>query len=170
MPDADYLSHQAGLTLISTYLAAALTFRGTVELNRKAIGSAINSLGNISDAVTSAYNAAKSWTSDAWDAIIGQSDKKLGLSPSTANQSNSTLKLASSFLDTNSYEIATTATASQTIDNFWDAIPDWGNNAWQATTKWSGDAWKSMDEWTPQTLQATTTWTAAEWNKPFFTN
>ncbi|GBL12203.1 hypothetical protein MSj_03717 [Microcystis aeruginosa Sj] len=115
------------------------------------------------------YNAAKSWTSDAWNAIIGQSDKKLGLSPSTANQSNSTQTLASSFLDTNSYEIATTATASQTIDNFWDAIPDWGDSAWQATTKWSGDAWKSIDEWTPQTWQATTTWTAADWDKPFFT-
>jgi LEA14-like dessication related protein len=95
--------------------------------------------------------------------------KILGLSPSTANQSNSTLKLASSFLDTNSYEIATTATASQTIDNFWSAIPNWGDNAWQATTKWSGDAWKSIDEWTPQTWQATTTWTAADWDKPFFT-
>ncbi|REJ53046.1 MAG: endo-1,3-1,4-beta-glycanase ExsH [Microcystis aeruginosa DA14] len=180
LPDADYFALQMmirglgslpipGIGLTGTYLAAALTYRGTVELNRQAIGSAIDGLGNISDAVTSAYNAAKSWTSDAWDAIIGQSDKKLGLSPSTANQSNSTLKLASSFLDTNSYEIATTATASQTIDNFWDAIPDWGNNAWQATTKWSGDAWKSIDEWTPQTWQATTTWTAADWNKPFFT-
>ena len=180
LPDADYFALQMmirglgslpipGIGLTGTYLAAALTYRGTVELNRQAIGSAINSLGNISDAVTSAYNAAKSWTSDAWDAIIGQSDKKLGLSPSTANQSNSTLKLASSFLDTNSYEIATTATASQTIDNFWSAIPNWGDNAWQATTKWSGDAWKSIDEWTPQTWQATTTWTAADWNKPFFT-
>ncbi|MBD2624714.1 right-handed parallel beta-helix repeat-containing protein [Microcystis flos-aquae FACHB-1344] len=180
LPDADYFALQMmirglgslpipGIGLTGTYLAAALTYRGTVELNRQAIGSAIDGLGNISDAVTSAYNAAKSWTSDAWDAIIGQSDKKLGLSPSTANQSNSTLKLASSFLDTNSYQIATTATASQTIDNFWDAIPDWGNNAWQATTKWSGDAWKSIDEWTPQTWQATTTWTAADWNKPFFT-
>ncbi|WP_430014925.1 Calx-beta domain-containing protein [Microcystis protocystis FBCC-A270] len=180
LPDADYFALQMmirglgslpipGIGLTGTYLAAALTYRGTVELNRQAIGSAIDGLGNISDAVTSAYNAAKSWTSDAWDAIIGQSDKKLGLSPSTANQSNSTLKLASSFLDTNSYQIATTATASQTIDNFWDAIPDWGNNAWQATTKWSGDAWKSIDEWTPQTWQATTTWTAADWNKPFLT-
>ncbi len=180
LPDADYFALQMmirglgslpipGIGLTGTYLAAALTFRGTVELNRKAIGSAINSLGNISDAVTSAYNAAKSWTSDAWNAIIGQSDKKLGLSPSTANQSNSTQTLASSFLDTNSYEIATTATASQTIDNFWDAIPDWGDNAWQATTKWSADAWKSIDEWTPQTWQATTTWTAADWDKPFLT-
>ncbi|MBD2620888.1 endo-1,3-1,4-beta-glycanase ExsH [Microcystis flos-aquae FACHB-1344] len=169
LPDADYFALQAAVTLISPILGAALTYRGTVELNRKAIGSAIDGLGTISDAVTSAYNAAKSWTSDAWNAIIGQSDKKLGLSPSTANQSNSTLKLASSFLDTNSYEIATTATASQTIDNFWDAIPDWGDNAWQATTKWSGDAWKSIDEWTPQTWQATTTWTAADWDKPFFT-
>ncbi len=168
-PDADYFALQAAVTLISPILGAALTFRGTVELNRKAIGIAIDSIGNISDAVTSAYNAATSWTSDAWDAIIGQSKKILGLSPSTANQSNSTLKLASSFLDTNSYEIATTATASQTIDNFWDAIPDWGDNAWQATTKWSGDAWKSIDEWTPQTWQATTTWTAADWDKPFFT-
>ncbi|MCA2630841.1 MAG: endo-1,3-1,4-beta-glycanase ExsH [Microcystis sp. M20BS1] len=169
LPDADYFALQAAVAAIRPILGAALTYRGTVELNRKAIGSAIDGLGTISDAVKSAYNAAKSWTSDAWDAIIGQSDKKLGLSPSTANQSNSTLKLASSFLDTNSYEIATTATASQTIDNFWDAIPDWGNNAWQATTKWSGDAWKSIDEWTPQTWQATTTWTAADWNKPFFT-
>ncbi len=180
LPDADYFALQMmirglgslpipGIGLTGTYLAAALTYRGTVELNRQAIGSAIDGLGNISDAVTSAYNAAKSWTSDAWDAIIGQSDKKLGLSPSTANQSNSTLKLASSFLDTNSYQIATTATASQTIDNFWDAIPDWGNNAWQATTKWSADAWNSIDEWTPQTWQATTTWTAADWDKPFFT-
>ncbi|NCR45183.1 MAG: endo-1,3-1,4-beta-glycanase ExsH, partial [Microcystis aeruginosa SX13-01] len=169
LPDADYFALQAAVAAISPILGAALTFRGTVELNRKAIGSAINSLGNISDAVTSAYNAAKSWTSDAWDAIIGQSDKKLGLSPSTANQINSPQTLASSFLDTNSYEIATTATASQTIDNFWDAIPDWGNNAWQATTKWSGDAWKSIDEWTPQTWQATTTWTAADWDKPFLT-
>ncbi|ROI07066.1 Calx-beta domain-containing protein [Microcystis aeruginosa FACHB-524] len=168
-PDADYFALQAAVTLISPILGAALTFRGTVELNRKAIGIAIDSIGNISDAVKSAYNAAKSWTSDAWDAIIGQSKKILGLSPSTANQSNSTLKLASSFLDTNSYEIATTATASQTIDNFWSAIPNWGDNAWQATTKWSGDAWKSIDEWTPQTWQATTTWTAADWNKPFFT-
>ncbi len=169
LPDADYFALQAAVTLISPILGAALTYRGTVELNRKAIGSAIDGLGTISDAVKSAYNAAKSWTSDAWDAIIGQSDKKLGLSPSTANQSNSTLKLASSFLDTNSYEIATTATASQTIDNFWDAIPDWGDNAWQATTKWSADAWKSIDEWTPQTWQATTTWTAADWDKPFLT-
>ncbi len=169
LPDADYFALQAAVAAIRPILGAALTYRGTVELNRKAIGIVIDSIGNISDAVKSAYNAAKSWTSDAWDAIIGQSDKKLGLSPSTANQSNSTLKLASSFLDTNSYEIATTATASQTIDNFWDAIPDWGNNAWQATTKWSGDAWKSIDEWTPQTWQATTTWTAADWNKPFFT-
>ncbi|MDB9412819.1 Calx-beta domain-containing protein, partial [Microcystis aeruginosa CS-567/02] len=169
LPDADYFALQAAVTLISPILGAALTYRGTVELNRKAIGSAIDGLGTISDAVTSAYNAAKSWTSDAWNAIIGQSDKKLGLSPSTANQSNSTLKLASSFLDTNSYEIATTATASQTIDNFWSAIPNWGDNAWQATTKWSGDAWKSIDEWTPQTWQATTTWTAADWDKPFFT-
>ncbi|MCZ8039857.1 MAG: right-handed parallel beta-helix repeat-containing protein, partial [Microcystis sp. LE17-20A] len=168
-PDADYFALQAAVTLISPILGAALTFRGTVELNRKAIGIAIDSIGNISDAVKSAYNAAKSWTSDAWDAIIGQSKKILGLSPSTANQSNSTLKLASSFLDTNSYEIATTATASQTIDNFWSAIPNWGDNAWQATTKWSGDAWKSIDEWTPQTWQATTTWTAADWDKPFFT-
>ncbi len=168
-PDADYFALQAAVTLISPILGAALTFRGTVELNRKAIGIAIDSIGNISDAVTSAYNAATSWTSDAWDAIIGQSKKILGLSPSTANQSNSTLKLASSFLDTNSYEIATTATASQTIDNFWSAIPNWGDNAWQATTKWSGDAWKSIDEWTPQTWQATTTWTAADWDKPFFT-
>ncbi|WP_049935800.1 Calx-beta domain-containing protein, partial [Microcystis aeruginosa] len=169
LPDADYFALQAAVTLISPILGAALTYRGTVELNRKAIGSAIDGLGNISDAVTSAYNAAKSWTSDAWNAIIGQSDKKLGLSPSTANQSNSTQTLASSFLDTNSYEIATTATASQTIDNFWDAIPDWGDNAWQATTKWSADAWKSIDEWTPQTWQATTTWTAADWDKPFLT-
>ncbi|MFN6009743.1 MAG: Calx-beta domain-containing protein, partial [Microcystis sp.] len=169
LPDADYFALQAAVTLISPILGAALTYRGTVELNRKAIGSAIDGLGTISDAVTSAYNAAKSWTSDAWNAIIGQSDKKLGLSPSTANQSNSTQTLASSFLDTNSYEIATTATASQTIDNFWDAIPDWGDNAWQATTKWSGDAWNSIDEWTPQTWQATTTWTAADWDKPFFT-
>ncbi len=168
-PDADYFALQAAVTLISPILGAALTFRGTVELNRKAIGIAIDSIGNISDAVTSAYNAATSWTSDAWDAIIGQSKKILGLSPSTANQSNSTLKLASSFLDTNSYEIATTATESEIIDNFWDAIPDWGDNAWQATTKWSGDAWKSIDEWTPQTWQATTTWTAADWDKPFFT-
>ncbi|MFN9671124.1 MAG: endo-1,3-1,4-beta-glycanase ExsH, partial [Microcystis sp.] len=168
-PDADYFALQAAVTLISPILGAALTFRGTVELNRKAIGIAIDSIGNISDAVKSAYNAAKSWTSDAWNAIIGQSDKKLGLSPSTANQSNSTQTLASSFLDTNSYEIATTATASQTIDKFWDAIPDWGDNAWQATTKWSADAWKSIDEWTPQTWQATTTWTAADWDKPFFT-
>ncbi|MCZ8365589.1 MAG: right-handed parallel beta-helix repeat-containing protein [Microcystis sp. LE19-251.1A] len=169
LPDADYFALQAAVILISPILGAALTFRGTVELNRKAIGIAIDSIGNISDAVTSAYNAATSWTSDAWDAIIGQSKKILGLSPSTANQSNSTLKLASSFLDTNSYEIATTATASQTIDNFWSAIPNWGDNAWQATTKWSGDAWKSIDEWTPQTWQATTTWTAADWDKPFFT-
>ena len=108
-PDADYFALQAAVTLISPILGAALTFRGTVELNRKAIGIAIDSIGNISDAVTSAYNAAKSWTSDAWDAIIGQSDKKLGLSPSTANQINSPQTLASSFLDTNSYEIATTA-------------------------------------------------------------
>ncbi|ODV40076.1 Calx-beta domain-containing protein [Microcystis aeruginosa] len=169
LQDADYFALQAAVTLISPILGAALTFRGTVELNRKAIGSAIDGIRTISDAVKSAYNAAKSWTSDAWNAIIGQSKKILGLSPSTANQSNSTQTLASSFLDTNSYEIATTATASQTIDNFWDAIPDWGNNAWQATTKWSGDAWKSIDEWTPQTWQATTTWTAADWNKPFFT-
>ncbi|MFN9672406.1 MAG: Calx-beta domain-containing protein, partial [Microcystis sp.] len=55
------------------------------------------------------------------------------------------------------------------MDNFWSAIPNWGDNAWQATTKWSGDAWKSIDEWTPQTWQATTTWTAADWDKPFFT-
>ncbi|MCZ8223651.1 MAG: right-handed parallel beta-helix repeat-containing protein, partial [Microcystis sp. LE19-84.1B] len=180
LPDADYFALQMmirglgslpipGIGLTGTYLAAALTYRGTVELNRKAIGSAIDGLGNISDAVTSAYNAAKSWTSDAWNAIIGQSDKKLGLSPSTANQSNSPQTLASSFLDTNSYQIATTATVSQTIDNFWDAIPDWGDNAWQATTKWSADAWKSIDEWTPQTWQATTTWTAADWDKPFLT-
>jgi Ca2+-binding RTX toxin-like protein len=171
-PDADYFALQVAFSIIPIIgpeLAAALTYRGTVELNRQAIGIAINGLGNISDAVTSAYNAAKSWTSDAWDAIIGQSDKKLGLSPSTANQINSPQTLASSFLDTNSYQIATTATASQTIDNFWDAIPDWGNNAWQATTKWSGDAWKSIDEWTPQTWQATTTWTAADWDKPFLT-
>ncbi|BAF99921.1 Calx-beta domain-containing protein [Microcystis aeruginosa] len=180
LPDADYFALQMmirglgslpipGIGLTGTYLAAALTYRGTTEKVRQAIGIAIDGLGNISDAVTSAYNAAKSWTSDAWDAIIGQSDKKLGLSPSTANQSNSTQTLASSFLDTNSYQIATTATASQTIDNFWDAIPDWGDNAWQATTKWSGDAWNSIDEWTPQTWQATTTWTAADWDKPFFT-
>ena len=169
LQDADYFALQAAVTLISPILGAALTFRGTVELNRKAIGSAIDGIGTISDAVKSAYNAAKSWTSDAWNAIIGQSKKILGLSPSTANQSNSTQTLASSFLDTNSYEIATTATASQTIDNFWDAIPDWGDNAWQATTKWSADAWKSIDEWTPQTWQATTTWTAADWDKPFLT-
>ncbi|MFN6273270.1 MAG: Calx-beta domain-containing protein [Microcystis sp.] len=169
LPDADYFALQAAVAAIRPILGAALTYRGTVELNRKAIGIAIDSIGNISDAVKSAYNAAKSWTSDAWNAIIGQSDKKLGLSPSTANQSNSTQTLASSFLDTNSYEIATTATASQTIDNFWDAIPDWGDNAWQATTKWSADAWKSIDEWTPQTWQATTTWTAADWDKPFLT-
>ncbi|WP_238707315.1 Calx-beta domain-containing protein [Microcystis aeruginosa] len=169
LPDADYFALQAAVAAIRPILGAALTYRGTVELNRKAIGIAIDSIGNISDAVKSAYNAAKSWTSDAWDAIIGQSKKILGLSPSTANQSNSTQTLASSFLDTNSYEIATTATASQTIDNFWDAIPDWGDNAWQATTKWSADAWKSIDEWTPQTWQATTTWTAADWDKPFLT-
>ncbi len=74
-PDADYFALQAAVTLISPILGAALTFRGTVELNRKAIGIAIDSIGNISDAVKSAYNAAKSWTSDAWDAIIGQSKK-----------------------------------------------------------------------------------------------
>jgi hypothetical protein len=169
LPDADYWVLQVAVAAISPILGAALTFRGTVELNRKAIGSAIDGLGTRSDAVTSAYNAAKSWTSDAWDAIIGQSDKKLGLSPSTANQINSPLKLESSFLDTNSYQIATTATASQTIDNFWDAIPNWGDDAWQATTKWSADAWESIDEWTPQTWQATTTWTAADWDKPFLT-
>jgi hypothetical protein len=169
LPDADYWVLQVAVAAISPILGAALTFRGTVELNRKAIGSAIDGLGTRSDAVTSAYNAAKSWTSDAWDAIIGQSDKKLGLSPSTANQINSPQTLASSFLDTNSYQIATTATASQTIDNFWDAIPNWGDDAWQATTKWSADAWKSIDEWTPQTWQATTTWTAADWDKPFLT-
>jgi predicted outer membrane repeat protein len=169
LPDADYFALQVAFSIIPIIgpeLAAASTYRGTTEQVRKDIGSVID---DISDAVTSAYNAAKSWTSDAWDAIIGQSKKILGLSPSTANQSNSTLKLASSFLDTNSYEIATTATASQTIDNFWSAIPNWGDNAWQATTKWSGDAWKSIDEWTPQTWQATTTWTAADWDKPFFT-
>ncbi|MEB3316525.1 MAG: Calx-beta domain-containing protein [Cyanobacteriota bacterium] len=155
--------------LAATYIAAALTYRGTVELNRKGIGIVIRSIETISGTVTSAYNAAKSWTSDAWNAIIGQSDKKLGLFPPTANQSNSPQTLASSFLDTNRYQIATTATASQTIDNFWDAIPDWGDNAWRATTKWSGDAWKSIKEWTPQTWQATTIWTAADWDKPFFT-
>ncbi|NCR10802.1 MAG: endo-1,3-1,4-beta-glycanase ExsH, partial [Microcystis aeruginosa LG13-11] len=171
-PDADYFALQVAFSIIPIIgpeLAAALTYRGTVELNRQAIGIAINGLGNISDAVTSAYNAAKSWISDAWDAILGQSDKKLGLSPSNPNQFNSPLKLESSFLDANSYQLATTATESEIIDNFWDAIPDWGDNAWQATTKWSADAWESIDEWTPQTWQATTTWTAADWNKPFLT-
>ncbi|WP_287710038.1 Calx-beta domain-containing protein, partial [Microcystis sp. M086S1] len=171
-PDADYFALQVAFSIIPIIgpeLAAALTYRGTVELNRQAIGIAINGLGNISDAVTSAYNAAKSWTSDAWEAIFGQSDKKLGLSPSNPNQFNSPLKLESSFLDANSYQLATTATESEIIDNFWDAIPDWGDNAWQATTKWSADAWESIDEWTPQTWQATTTWTAADWDKPFLT-
>ncbi|MDY7050016.1 MAG: Calx-beta domain-containing protein, partial [Microcystis panniformis WG22] len=169
LPDADYFALQAAVTLISPILGAALTFRGTVELNRKAIGSAIDGIGTISDKVKSAYNAAKSWISDAWDAVIEEAKDILGLSPSTANQSNSPQTLESSFLDTNSYQIATTATASQTIDNFWSAIPQWGDNAWQATTKWSGDAWKSINQWTPQTWQATTTWTAADWDKPFLT-
>ncbi|WP_253257064.1 hypothetical protein, partial [Microcystis aeruginosa] len=56
LPDADYFALQAAVAAIRPILGAALTYRGTVELNRKAIGSAIDGLGTISDAVTSAYN------------------------------------------------------------------------------------------------------------------
>ncbi len=169
LPDADYFALQVAVAaVISPVLGAALTFRGTTELSRQAIGSVFNGVLTLSDLATSAYIAAKSYTSDMWNAIIRQSKIKLGISPSTANQINSPQTLASSFQVTNSYEAATTARSLTTIDNFWDAMPDWEDDAWQATTKWSEDAWNSIDEWIPQTWQRTTTWTAGDWNQPFF--
>ena len=191
LPDPDYFALQlaianlgfiTGFRLTGIDIAKALTFRGTTELNRQAIGAAINEIlsasNTIYDSINSAWNAAKYWTSSAWNSIIEEAKETLGLSSTsdvtpqsfefdTSTQSvniNESL-LAAQTLNENTI----TTTESEPINNFWNADPLWTNEAWEATVTWSNEAWESITEWTPETWEMTTQWTADDWNIPFLT-
>ncbi|MDJ0843582.1 MAG: Calx-beta domain-containing protein, partial [Crocosphaera sp.] len=193
LPDADYFALQTTIArlgllggtiggLTGRYIAAALTFRGTAELHREAIGGAIHSIvsasNTIYDSVVSAWNAAKSWTSSAWNSIIEESKEILGLSSTSDfntqsfefNPSTQSVNIHQSLIEAQTLnENTITTTNTEPINNFWDAIPLWTDSAWDATTKWTDSAWESITEWTPETWEMTTQWTANDWNIPFLT-
>ena len=160
--------------VLASYIAAALTYRGTVEAHRQAIGILVDKLFGIPEvsqpdilgSSLSVYNAALSYNSHAWQALLNQSDKKLGISRSQIGQEGDSL--GGLFFTTNtSQDTFSKATEDDLVDNFWDAIHAWGDEAWLASSKWTDRTWDSMMNWTPQAWQATTQWSAAEWQKPF---
>lgn len=188
LPDSDYFALQvtiAGLGTIlgspvsGAYLALALTFRGSTEANRQAIGKALSVITSITDTVTSAYNASLAYTSAAWDGITQQSKNKLEqplpanlLKPESASilSSNLPIQTTDNIQPNISLSSQTISGAiSSDINNFWDVVPSWSATAWQATTRWSDTAWTSINEWKPETWAATTNWTDNDWNTPFFT-
>ena len=97
--DPDYWKFQVlAAPILTPYLSAALTFRGTTELNRKLLGSLLNILLKppivISKEAKAAGEAAKEWGGKAWDAIENQAKKILDIKEnseaSNVNYSNIT--------------------------------------------------------------------------------
>ncbi|MDJ0658041.1 MAG: Calx-beta domain-containing protein [Crocosphaera sp.] len=171
--------------LTGAYLSAALTYRGTVELNRGFIGEAIDAVSSIYDTirddVIKAWDTAKSWgssVSSAWKSIIQEAREMLGLSSTSDfttqsfefDSSTQSVNINQSLLEAQTLnENTITETDTEPINNFWNAMPLWIDEAWDATTKWSDEAWESITEWTPETWEMTTQWIANDWNIPFLT-
>ncbi|MDJ0581749.1 Calx-beta domain-containing protein, partial [Crocosphaera sp.] len=193
LPDADYFLLQTLIARLGgptgKYIAAVLTFRGTAELNREAIGKAIDLVSStydtISNRISFAWNAAKLWRSPAWDLIIDQArtfiedtEEIQGLSSTSDfalqsfdfDTSTQSVNINQSLLEAQTLNENTIATTeSEPINNFWNAMPLWIDEAWDATGTWSDEAWKSITEWTPETWEMTTEWTENDWDIPFLT-
>jgi hypothetical protein len=145
-----------------------------VEAHRQAIGTLIDKIFGIPEASqpgisgsnSTIYNAALSYSSQAWQALLNQSNKKLGISSSQIGQEGHSL-VDTIFAASSSEDVFSKAAEDDLIDNFWDAIHAWGDEAWLASSKWTDRTWDSMTDWSPQAWQATTQWSTTEWQKPF---
>ena len=185
LPDPEWLALQATIIrlgravgpltgVLASYVAAALTYRITVEAHRQAIGTLIDKIfgipeasqPGISDSNSTIYNAALSYSSQAWQALLNQSNKKLGISSSQIGQEGDSHG-DTFFAASSSEDVFSKAAEDDLIDNFWDAIHAWGDEAWLASSKWTDRTWDSMTDWSPQAWQATTQWSTTEWQKPF---
>ncbi|MFN9620777.1 MAG: Calx-beta domain-containing protein [Synechococcaceae cyanobacterium] len=185
LPDPEWLALQATIIrlgravgpltgVLASYVAAALTYRITVEAHRQAIGTLIDKIFGIPEASqpgisgsnSTIYNAALSYSSQAWQALLNQSNKKLGISSSQIGQEGDSHG-DTFFAASSSEDVFSKAAEDDLIDNFWDAIHAWGDEAWLASSKWTDRTWDSMTDWSPQAWQATTQWSTTEWQKPF---
>jgi len=178
LPDPEWLEFQVKIaklgrplgpkgSVATAAIAAALTYRGTTELARKGLGYLVDLITDPVDTLSAAYDAAKTYTKAAWDAIFDQSNKKLGLSPSLregrVNPSIAELLV----YKPEAAENPPGSSGDEIIGNFWDAVPAWNDAAWRATTKWSDKAWNSIQGWLPQAWKSTIEWSADVWEKPF---
>jgi uncharacterized repeat protein (TIGR01451 family) len=156
LPDPDYFAFQlivAGVGNLVTpglgfYLAKQLTFRGTTELNRQAIGQVIYGIDYAiefaKDTIQAAWNGAKKWSTAAWDAITEWGESAWNaVSNWTTDAWNAT---------------------TQWVDQAWNATKQWTSDAWDATTQWTSDAWNATKQWTSDAWDATAQWTSDAWN------
>ncbi len=145
-PDVDYFGSlqmvaaiDAGapppLPRIGPLLAAQLKYRGTVELNRAAIGRTLwNTPFLVTRRIQKAWEAAKTWRRRAWQAIDEMTKKIVG----------SGSKLAK----------LQTGTAADAV-NFWEASAQWPEDAWDASIQWRDFAWDAMVGWDAEQWAAT---------------
>ncbi|MBD2575226.1 FG-GAP-like repeat-containing protein [Arthrospira platensis] len=184
-PDPDYFSFLAGLSMVPIIgqLSPALVYRGTTELVRSSIGELLRTdFSSIPSTIISvAWNAAKSFSSAAWETIKNSRSSRLEEILSQQEQ-----QLLSSTYD--SYEVlnmglssdnsqALYSVTSETsddsdnsdsseeyiIDNFWEAISSFPVEAWEALAVYPDEAWIAMREWGETGWTAVSEWTPEDW-------
>jgi len=195
LPDSDYFALQvtvAGLRTIfgsvqsGVRLAAALTFRESVEAKRQAIGKAISVITSISNTATLAYNASLAYTSAAWNSIIQQSEKKLEelfpanlLKPESASILSSNLPIpttdniqpVANSLNIEKNTLLKSNLPIQTADIIQPDLPlssqttgsEEINNFWDVVPSWSAAAWQATTRWSDTAWTSINEWQPETW-------
>lgn len=142
-PDPDYFAFlqmvasfdAASRARVGPLFAAQLTFRGTAELNRQAIGSTLWNTPLLANRrIQKIWQAAQAWRRQAWESIQAMTKGIVG-------SGNKLAKLQA-------------GTAAAAV-NFWEASAQWPEEAWDVSPQWQNFAWKAMEGWSAAQWEAT---------------
>ncbi len=124
----------AGDRFTGPNLVRALSFRGTAEEARKAIGSRLFRDQVVAPTVRM-WDESSRWRTIIW-ATIRTMSTGIPILPKSANTGLSATGNASVPFATHFWEAV-----AQWPVAAWDASPEWGDHAWQAMTKWNERQW-----------------------------
>lgn len=177
--DVDFFAFRVGISKIpylGPAVAAAITFRGTAESARQAIGLAgvatVNAALAAIDAVQAAWEAAKQYGAAAVGIINNLSNKAVGFWDSVSQWSKAAWDASTQWAETSFGGVGIPHAWISMItwtDVGWKTVATWNDAVWNATTRWSAAAWSDTATWSDSVWAATTKLAAQDWQLPFFT-